>query len=35
MRYGKDQKEATRQRILEVAGRRFKQDGTTAPAWRP
>src|SRR3954468_11015460 len=27
MRYGKDQKQATRQRILEVAGRRFKQDG--------
>jgi AcrR family transcriptional regulator len=27
MRYGKDQKEETRQRILEAAGRRFKQDG--------
>ena len=27
MRYGKDQKEATRQRIIEAAGRRFKQDG--------
>jgi TetR/AcrR family transcriptional regulator, transcriptional repressor for nem operon len=27
MRYGKDQKEATRQRIVEAAGRRFKQDG--------
>jgi AcrR family transcriptional regulator len=27
MRYGKDQKQATRQRILETAGRRFKQDG--------
>src|SRR3954449_8647737 len=27
MRYGKDQKEATRQRILEAAGRRFKEDG--------
>jgi TetR/AcrR family transcriptional repressor of nem operon len=27
MRYGKDQKEATRRRILEVAGRRFKEDG--------
>ena len=27
MRYGKDQKRATRQRILEAAGRRFKQDG--------
>jgi AcrR family transcriptional regulator len=27
MRYGKDQKQATRQRIVEVAGRRFKQDG--------
>jgi TetR/AcrR family transcriptional regulator, transcriptional repressor for nem operon len=27
MRYGKDQKQATRQRILEAAGRRFKADG--------
>src|SRR5207344_2869952 len=27
MRYGKDHKQATRQRILEGAGRRFKQDG--------
>jgi TetR/AcrR family transcriptional regulator, transcriptional repressor for nem operon len=27
MRYGKDQKQATRQRILEAAGRRFKKDG--------
>src|SRR5436190_17728613 len=27
MRYGKDQKQVTRQRILEAAGRRFKQDG--------
>jgi AcrR family transcriptional regulator len=27
MRYGKDQKQATRQRILEAAGRRFKDDG--------
>src|SRR5215213_9840797 len=27
MRYGKDHKDATRQRILEAAGRRFKQDG--------
>ena len=27
MRYGKDHKEATRQRILEAAGRRFKEDG--------
>ena len=27
MRYGKDQKHATRQRIVEAAGRRFKQDG--------
>src|SRR3954453_22356023 len=27
MRYPKDQKQATRQRILEAAGRRFKQDG--------
>ena len=27
MRYGKDQTQATRQRIVEAAGRRFKQDG--------
>lgn len=27
MRYGKGQKQATRQRILEAAGQRFKQDG--------
>ena len=27
MRYGKDQKQATRQRIVEAAGRRFKEDG--------
>src|SRR4051812_25256519 len=27
MRYPKDQKQGTRQRILEAAGRRFKQDG--------
>src|SRR3954453_1488650 len=27
MRYRKDQKQATRQRLLEAAGRRFKQDG--------
>src|SRR3954468_11851934 len=27
MRYGKDQKQATRQRIVQAAGRRFKQDG--------
>src|SRR5947209_16682068 len=27
MRYGKDQKQATRQRILEAAGQRFKADG--------
>ncbi len=27
MRYGKHHKQATRQRILEAAGRRFKQDG--------
>ena len=27
MRYPKDQKQATRQRILEAAGQRFKQDG--------
>src|SRR3954463_15691710 len=27
MRYTKDQKQATRERILEAAGRRFKDDG--------
>ena len=27
MRYAKDHKQATRQRILEAAGRRFKEDG--------
>lgn len=27
MRYGKEQKQATRRRIVEAAGRRFKQDG--------
>src|SRR3954453_22974220 len=27
MRYPKDQKQATRERILEAAARRFKQDG--------
>jgi TetR/AcrR family transcriptional regulator, transcriptional repressor for nem operon len=27
MRYGKDHKDATRQRIVEAAGRRFKADG--------
>jgi TetR/AcrR family transcriptional regulator, transcriptional repressor for nem operon len=27
MRYGKDQKQTTRQRIVEAAGRRFKADG--------
>jgi AcrR family transcriptional regulator len=27
MRYSKDQKQTTRRRILEAAGRRFKQDG--------
>src|ERR671923_2328747 len=27
MRYTKDHKQASRQRILEAAGRRFKQDG--------
>ena len=27
MRYGKNQKQATRQRILDAAGRRFKEDG--------
>src|SRR5918996_580632 len=26
-RYGKEHKQATRQRIVETAGRRFKQDG--------
>jgi len=30
MRYGKDQKQATRRRIVEAAGRRFKQDGIDA-----
>jgi AcrR family transcriptional regulator len=30
MRYGKNQKQATRQRIVEAAGRRFKQDGIDA-----
>src|SRR5437763_16940485 len=27
MRYSKDHKQATRQRIIEAAGRRFKEDG--------
>ena len=27
MRYGKEHKQATRQRIIDVAGRRFKTDG--------
>jgi TetR/AcrR family transcriptional repressor of nem operon len=27
MRYGKDHKQATRERIVEAAGRRFKEDG--------
>jgi TetR/AcrR family transcriptional regulator, transcriptional repressor for nem operon len=27
MRYSQDHKQATRQRILEAAGRRFKEDG--------
>ena len=27
MRYGQEQKQATRRRIIETAGRRFKQDG--------
>src|SRR5215218_611847 len=27
MRYGRDQKQATRQRIVQAAGRRFKEDG--------
>ena len=35
MRYSKDHKQATRQRILEAAGRRFKQEASTAPAWPP
>jgi TetR/AcrR family transcriptional repressor of nem operon len=26
-RYGKEHKQATRQRIIEAAGQRFKQDG--------
>ena len=26
-RYGKDQKQATRRRIIEAAGRRLKRDG--------
>ncbi|MEU5318530.1 TetR/AcrR family transcriptional regulator [Streptomyces sp. NPDC021056] len=30
MRYGNEHKEATRQRIIETAGRRFKQDGIDA-----
>lgn len=30
MRYGKDQKQASRQRIVEAAGRRFKADGIDA-----
>jgi TetR/AcrR family transcriptional regulator, transcriptional repressor for nem operon len=30
MRYSKDHKQATRQRILEAAGRRFKEDGIDA-----
>src|SRR5436305_6170189 len=30
MRYSKDHKQATRQRILEAAGRRFKRDGIDA-----
>jgi hypothetical protein len=35
MRYGKDQKQATRQRIVEAAGRRFKEDGIDGAAWPP
>src|SRR4029077_11146983 len=31
MRYAKDQKQATRQRIIEPAGRRFKKDGLDGP----
>ncbi|MEU9171577.1 TetR/AcrR family transcriptional regulator [Streptomyces sp. NPDC048420] len=27
MRYGKEHKQATKQRIIEAAGRRFKRDG--------
>src|SRR3954453_3913885 len=30
MRYSQDHKQATRRRILEAAGRRFKQDGIDA-----
>src|ERR1044071_5658282 len=30
VRYGKDQKQTTRRRIVEAAGRRFKQDGIDA-----
>ncbi|WP_405639699.1 TetR/AcrR family transcriptional regulator [Streptomyces sp. NBC_00019] len=30
MRYGNEHKQATRQRIIETAGRRFKQDGIDA-----
>ena len=30
MRYGKDHKQVTRQRIVEAAGRRFKRDGIDA-----
>src|SRR4051794_23799824 len=30
MRYSKDHKQATRQRIIEAAGRRFKEDGVDA-----
>lgn len=28
MRYGKEHKQATRRRIVEMAGRRFKRDGS-------
>jgi hypothetical protein len=37
MRYSTDHKQATRQRILEAAGRRFKKNkmALTAPVWPP
>jgi AcrR family transcriptional regulator len=35
MRYSEGHKQATRQRILEAAGRHFKQDGIDGAAQRP
>jgi hypothetical protein len=36
MRYSTDHKQSTRQRILEAAGRRFKNKmALTAPVWPP